>query len=267
MALGRLLFDQGKYAEAWAMYERVVPSELSFEQAQLLEEKAWTAYHLEQGRRAMGLLQALSSPAYEPYFLPDAYILRGLIFKGYCHFIPAKRVVRAFRYQYGPAIEDLHRRRPMDQIRAIVDGANQEGCIARRTAFLRSLQQEQSLLERFDSAWEDVELDQHLRRLYDLEIKEQARLWKIEFDKAAEVIANRLLEVEEQMNLLDYEIGLDIFKRLKAAEARRAREETLEVPYDSASVYYQLDTEYWNDELHSYEFFITSRCFEAGEHP
>ena len=65
------------------------------------------------------------------------------------------------------------------------------------------------------------------------------------------------------MNLLDYEIGLDIFKRLKAETARQAREEKLVVPYDSANVYYEFDTEYWNDELHSYKYFITSRCFET----
>lgn len=267
LALARLLFDERKYDDAWAMYERVLPTELSFEQAQLLEEKAWTAYHRDDGRRAMGLLHALESPAYASYFLPDAFILRGLILKSYCHFIPAKRVVRSFRYRLGPAIEQLHQRRPMAEIRAIVAGATQEGPIARRTALLRSLRTERRELERHDSAWDDVELDAHLRRLYDLEIKEQSRQWQSELETAATGIAERLLEVEEQMNLLDYEIGLDIFKRLKAADARRVREETLQVPYDSANVYYQYDTEYWNDELHSYEYFITSRCFEAEVQP
>ena len=59
------------------------------------------------------------------------------------------------------------------------------------------------------------------------------------------------------------EVGLDIFKRLKAEEARLGAEKPLVIPYDSENVYYEFDTEFWNDELHSYEFFINSRCFEA----
>ena len=77
-------------------------------------------------------------------------------------------------------------------------------------------------------------------------------------------VALELLEIEEQINLLDYEIGLDIFKRLKAQGARQTTEQPLKIPYDSANVYYEFDTEYWNDELHSYKFFILSRCFESG---
>ena len=45
-------------------------------------------------------------------------------------------------------------------------------------------------------------------------------------------------------------------------------EERLVVPYDSANVYYEFDGEYWNDELHSYQVFVTNRCFEAeGRQP
>ena len=51
----------------------------------------------------------------------------------------------------------------------------------------------------------------------------------------------------------------------QAVEARAAREESLTIPYDSRNIYYEFDTEYWNDELHSYQYFINSRCFESEE--
>ena len=130
---------------------------------------------------------------------------------------------------------------------------------------LRTLEDERRSIEDHDSVWEDVGLDTHLRRVYDLEVREQARLWRIDFDKAADDAAERLLWAEEQVNLLDYEVGLDIFKRLKLHAARNTREEKLFVPYDSANVYYEFDTEYWNDELHSYNYFVSSRCFETSE--
>ncbi len=267
LALARLLFDMERPEDALAMYNHVEQTELSFEQASLLLEKAWSAYLTGDRRKAMGLLHALEAPSYQKFFLPDAFVLRGLIFKDLCHFIPAKRVVRAFRFRYQRPLDLLRRRMPMEKIPGLVEAATQEGAIARRTAFLRVLEDERRKIEDYDSMWEDVALDEHLRRLYDLEIREQSRQWRIEFEEAADRMALELLEAEEQVSLLDYEIGLDIFKRLKVTDARRTVEESLVIPYDSANVYYEWDTEYWNDELHSYQYFITSRCFESGEAP
>ncbi|MEO1171470.1 MAG: hypothetical protein AAFX94_05375 [Myxococcota bacterium] len=264
LSMARLLFDNAEYDQAMTLYEKVEQIDLSFEQAELLLEKAWTAYYLKDYRKAMGLLHALKAPSYARYFLPDGYILRGLILKRLCHFIPAKRTIREFRFDYGRALTLLRRRQPLNRIKTIVEGGTQAGGIARRTEFLRVLEEERRRIERYDSSWEDVELDQHLRRLYDLEVREQARLWNLDFEQTADSAALELLEAEEQMNLLDYEIGLDIFKRLKLEEAKQTKEESLVVPYDSNKVYYEFDVEFWNDELHSYEYFINNRCFEAG---
>jgi len=265
LALARLLFDLERFPEAQAAYERVQQISLSFEQAQLLLEKAWTAYQGKDFRRAMGYLHALDAPSYERYFLPDAFLLRGLIFKELCHFIAAKRVVRAFNSRYGRTLAGLHARAPLASLERIVNGATQEGEIARRTAFMKTLANERLLVDRYDAAWEDTGLDKHLRRLYDLELREQRRAFERAFEGEADAVAKELLVADEQMRLLDYEIGLDIFKRLKISSARQTKEEALEVPYDSANVYYEFDDEYWSDELHSYEYFITNRCFDTAE--
>jgi hypothetical protein len=264
LSLARLLFDVNRYRDAFETYLKVKQIDLSFEQAELILEKAWAAYFMGDRRTAMGLLHALEAPSYQNFFLPDAFVLRGLIYKDLCHFIPAKRVIRAFRFKYQRSLELLKRRVPLDKIPGILHAGTQEGRVGRRTKLLRTLEEERRMIEDYDSYWEDVELDKHLRRVYDLEIREQSRLWRMEFRDSSDGAALELLEVEEQINLLDYEIGLDIFKRLKIEEARRAVEEPLIIPYDSANVYYEFDEEYWNDELHSYKFFITSRCFESG---
>ncbi len=264
LALARLLFDTEHYADALKAYDKVVQRDLTFEQAELLLEKAWTHYFLGNRRKAMGLLHALEAPSYQHYFLPDAFVLRGLILKDLCHFIPAKRVVRSFRFRYQRALDLLHRRVDMRRIASILDAGTQEGTIGRRTAFLKSLESELKLIDTYDTFWEDVELDTHLRKIYELEIREQTRLWNIEFKESADESALQLLETEEQVSLLDYELGLDIFKRLKVEGAKRTVEEPLVIPFDSSSVYYEFDTEYWNDELHSYKYFINNRCFEIG---
>jgi hypothetical protein len=262
LALARMLYDMGRYADSLREYEKVKQTELTFEQAQLLLEKAWAAYQIKEPRRSLGFLQALDAPSYQRYFLPDSYILRALILKDLCHFIPAKRTLRSFRYRYARGLEDLRRRAPLIQNKSVFDGATQDGPIARRTALIKSLEAERRLVDNW-SSWVKVELDKHLGTLYDLAIREQLRRWRIDFDQKADAAARDLLDADEQVSLLDYEIGLDIFKRLKADAARQSVEERLVVPYDSQNVYYEFDGEYWNDELHSYQVFVTNRCFEA----
>ena len=264
MALARLHMDANRYAEAQKEYDQVVQINLSFDQAELLLEKAWAAYGLADYRKAMGYLQALSAPSYADYFLPEAPLLRGLIFDKLCHFLLAKQSVRWFKTHYRRTLEALKRRDPLESIAAIREAGSQSGTIGRRTAFLRTLKTERLLVDDYRGAWEDSKLDQHLRTLYDLEIKEQLRRWRLELDDTAKDAARQLLETEDQLRLLDYEVGLDIFKRLKAAQGRKEKEEALVVPYDSAHVYYEHDSEYWNDELHSYEYFIANRCFDEN---
>ncbi len=264
LALARLFYDLRRYTDALREYDKVQQIELSFEQAQVLVEKAWSAYFMEESRVALGYLHALDAPSYQRYFLPDVYILRGLILKELCHYIPAKRALRAFRFRFNGALEQLRLRAPLAQNEAVFDGATQYGPIARRTQLIRALERERARIEDYDSDWEEIGLDKTLMVLYDLAIKEQGRLWSMDFSGRADAVARDLLDAEEQVNLLDYEIGLDIFKRLKVDAARQSAEEELVVPYDSSSVYYEFDDEYWNDELHSYQVFVTNRCFEAG---
>jgi len=267
LARARLHFDRGQYQEALAAYDQVKQIDLSFEQAQLMLEKAWAAFKSKDYRKAMGLLHALYAPAYSKYMLPDAYLLRGLIFKDLCHFIAAKGIVRSFRFALEPTIASLHRRTPMDKIPVLVEGAREQGAMGAIAKVIDALQNERKLIQSFVGPWEDVELDKHLKRLYDLELREQQRQWDIGFTRTSDTLALALLDTEEQINLLDYEVGLDIFRRFKHGQASQLREETLTVPYDSSSVYYEFDTEFWNDELHSYSYFINSRCFETGEEP
>lgn len=265
LSLARLLFDLSKFAEAQDEYDKVAQTRLSFEQARLLLEKAWVAYNLLEHRKAMGYLRALEAPSYQRFFLPDAYVLRALIFKDLCHYISAKRVIRSFRSAYGKTLERMRNRQPLETIRRVLDGATQDGTVARRTAFIVTLEQERRRLREFAWEWSDSGLIKHLQHLYDNELREQGRQWRIDFDESSTRVARELLDTEQQLNLLDYEVGLDIFKRLKAELALRSKEESLLIPYDSANVYYDFDGEFWNDELHSYTYYITSRCFDIRD--
>jgi hypothetical protein len=263
LAIARLHHDAGRYAEAWTAYQEVRQTELSFGQAHLLLEKAWTAWHLGDPRKAMGLLHALKAPSYQRYFLPDAFFLRALIFKELCHFALARREVRAFRTHFEQTLAAIKTRTPMTRVTTVRRAAAQEGPVAARARLLRALRAERRLIEDHDAAWEDVDLDAALRRLYDLALAEHTRRWRTEFETEADRVALRLLEAEEQMTLLDHELSLDIFKRLDAHAGLQAPDESLTAPFDSQDVYYDFDGEFWNDELHSYQYLIGNRCFES----
>jgi len=72
--------------------------------------------------------------------------------------------------------------------------------------------------------------------------------------------ADRLLREEEQIRLLDYEIGLDLYKRIKKGVPGAARAPLNDAPISEADVAYLFDGEYWNDELKDYRLSLPSRC-------
>ena len=80
--------------------------------------------------------------------------------------------------------------------------------------------------------------------------------------RALEAAADRLLREEEQVRLLDYEIGLALYKRVKKGALAEAAAPADESPDPEAAVY-PFDGEYWNDELMDFRMQLPSRCASA----
>jgi hypothetical protein len=66
------------------------------------------------------------------------------------------------------------------------------------------------------------------------------------------------LRIDEQMNIVDYEIGAGLFKSGQGKTAGAAR--SPEVPLGSDEVYFKFDGEYWSDELGDYSVLAEDRC-------
>jgi hypothetical protein len=77
--------------------------------------------------------------------------------------------------------------------------------------------------------------------------------------KALVSAADTLLRNEEQVRLLDYEIGLDLYKRVKKG-ALFSRAPIKDEPVGKDDVAYPFDGEYWNDETKDFRLFLPSRC-------
>jgi hypothetical protein len=72
--------------------------------------------------------------------------------------------------------------------------------------------------------------------------------------------ADTLLRAAEQVRLMEYEVGLKLYERVKkGSRPPPPAEEALLQPRQVA---FTFDGEYWNDELKSYRVRIESRCIE-----
>lgn len=265
LALARVLYERERYPAAEAMYRRVEVPELTAAEGALLLERAWTAYWQQDPREAMGLLYALEAPSYRDLYAPEKFLLRALIYQRACHYIPAKRAVRRFRFEYGPTLEHIRRRSDLRDSPELRRAARtRDPALARAVAHRRALAEEQQRIDDVGGRWRETGLDESLRRIYDLAAQRADLALDARLAVVTREVAEELVEFEEQMNLLDYEVGLSIYRRLREERARRGLEERIEIPIGGPDAIYPFVDEFWNDELSSYDFLITSRCFDDG---
>ncbi len=257
-SIARLLFEQRKYEKAYEMYETIdAPIE---KQASVFLEEAWTKYFQKDYRRSMGLLYALEAPAFYRYFNPEKFLIKALIYQNLCHYNVAKDAVAEFRDEYSEAIASIYDRLDLTHNSVILDAALQDPSIKELEQFQSRLVTELGRLDDFEKYWIQNRMLEHLKRIYELKRQQVDQAIRARIEPAVRKVAERLLEYEEQMNILEYEIGLSIYKRIKGAPSIATKEKQT-IPYSDKRVYYEFDGEFWSDELHDLRFFIEDRCF------
>lgn len=265
LALARILYGRELYDAADALYEEVEVPELTAAEGQLLLERAWTAYWRGDNRRAMGLLYALEAPSYADLHAPEKFLLRALIYQRLCHYIPAKRAIRRFRSVYGPTLDHIRRREDLREDPVLRRAAlSEDGPLARLMAHRRRLAGEARRIDGIGGAFRETGLDESLREMYRLASTRADLRIDTELFSAAREAAEELVTFEEQMYLLDYEIGLAIYRRLEEQRARRGQEAPIDIPLAGDEAIYPFVGEFWNDELSRFDFLIENRCFDEG---
>ncbi len=266
LALARVLYDKERYQAALKMYNEVEVPELSTAEASLFLEKAWTYYWLRNFRKTMGILYALEAPSYQDHFAPEKSLLRSLVYKNLCHYIPSKREIRRFRFQYGDTLGNIRSRIDLRKDDVLRGAALQDGQIQRTASFRRMLGDEADRIDTIGGSWVEVGLDEHLRLIYALKSTQTDLSIDALLKHKTRKVAEELVEFEEQMYLLDYEVGLAIYRRLKRENARRREQaDNLDIPSSGDTAYYAFVDEFWNDELPTYDFLVENRCFDEGE--
>jgi hypothetical protein len=260
ISVARLYFERGEYDKTHQFYDSVELGELDPGRGEIYLEKAWTYYRRGEASQAMGVLLALDAPSFREIFLPEKYVLASLIYKDRCHYLPAKRAARGFTRRYKAALTLIHERGNLkDDPRLVRAALEQDAAVRRAGDFVELLGRERDLVDQYTSRFETSGLTRRLRSIYDRALAEATRQRESLLKRALTSAADRLLRDEEQIRLLDYEIGLDLYKRVKKGN-NSSRMAVNDPPIRDVDVVYDFDGEYWNDELKDYRLFLPSRC-------
>ncbi|MCA9665867.1 MAG: hypothetical protein KC503_09775 [Myxococcales bacterium] len=258
-SLARLLYEQKRYAAAYDTLGKVPRhTELGSE---ILLERAWSKYKAGDPHRAMGLLYALDAPVYRGLFAPEKFILRGLIYRRFCHFRAAKIAARGFRREYEKTLLMIRGGRGLERIKAVRYAALRRVPTRPLYLFYRTIRNEQKALGEMDY-WKKGGLLANLRKLYGRKRQQIRAELRRSLAKTSAEIGEEMLTAEEQVNLLEYEVGQAIFQRVGESSDAKVRKPAAKVPIASERVYYRFNGEYWTDELPRYKFNIEDRCVE-----
>ncbi|MFZ5444933.1 MAG: hypothetical protein ACOZQL_33395 [Myxococcota bacterium] len=259
LAVARLRYEQGDFAGALEAYAGVKLPELDPGRATLYLEEAWTRYQLGQVHAAMGILTTLDAPSFREEFLPDKYLLKALIYRDLCHYLPAKRAAKELTRKYAESLDAVREREDLTGDTRLLRAASAKGTTRRAHKFLQSLELEGEQLGRYAGTFGD-RMFGYMTRLYDLARAEAQRVYNQRLQESVRGEADKLLRAAEQVRLMEYEVGLKLYERVKKGSKLVAVIE--EEPIKPDQVAFPFVDEYWNDELRSYRFSLKSRCIE-----
>ena len=261
LAVARLKYELKDWNGALEAYAKVQLPPLDPGRATLYLEEAWTRYQLGQIHAAMGILTTLDAPSFRDEFLPDKYLLRALIYRDLCHYLPAKRAAKELTRRFADSLEAIREREDLTQDARLLRAAGSHGSTRRAKRFLDAIDLEAETLGRYAGAFGD-RLFSHVTRIYDLAHAEAGRLYQLRLAESVRAEADVLLRAAEQVRLMEYEVGLKLYERVKKGSKLTPLVE--EPPLGPKQVSFAFKDEYWNDELRDYRFSLASRCLEEG---
>lgn len=259
LAVARLRYEQQDYKGALEAYDLLKLPELDPGRASAYLEEAWTRYQLGQVHAAMGLLTTLDAPSFREEFLPDKYLLKALIYRDLCHYLPAKRSAKELTRKYADSLDAIREREDLANDPRLLRAAAAHGNTKRSRKFLQAIELEGEQVGRYAGTFGD-RMFGYMTRLYDLARAEAQRVYQARLKEAVRQEADSLLRAAEQVRLMEYEVGLKLYERVKkgAKLVPLVEEATL----GEHQVAFKFEDEYWNDELRLYRFSLKSRCIE-----
>lgn len=255
--LARLLYEKGEFNNAYLHYEQIKKHIL--EQAEYILERAWAEYRQGHVEKAMGLLYAFGAPSFENYFTPEYFILKSIIYKDVCHYKRAMNVVNEFKNHYGDALDIIYKRGTALENPALLMLVLGKKEINQTWNFIELLGKEKAKTGLF----KDKNLVEYLDQIYAMQIQESVESIGLLIEKEYERYADMLLTFEEEADLIEYEIGLDMYER--TSQYHYTEKSSSDNKNFQKKVVYNFQGEYWNDELAQYKVSLPEKCSSTEE--
>jgi hypothetical protein len=251
LALARMEYERKRYEDAFATYNRVDAP--VWQKDYVLLESAWDRVAGEDEKRALGMVVGLGAPIYRRMFVPEKWLIDAFSFNRLCQFRAAHLEVGRFKEHFRDSLRRIKERRPFAEDPILSQAVAASAAVSSAVRWRELLVEEKKGLGYF----EDKATRDYLSKLYDVEILHATAIFERGRERAYKKVADELLRVDEQMSILDYEIGVGLFRRT-SDERNRAVAHT--PPPADGEVRYKFDGEYWTDELQDYSVFTEDRC-------
>jgi hypothetical protein len=253
----RLFFELREFEKAIPLYEEAV--ERGDGTSPILLELAWSYYLMGDRERALGLLYAFQAPSYEKLFAPEYFILKAHIYKDVCYYNAAEAVSDAFTARYQNTLDALYDREPplSESFAQIHQPLLSRPGVEQYWKQMERLQDEKKKFSKNKLLPEN--LIAHLTKLYDLKIDSVAWYLKQTLETQFEQLANQTLVIEEEMSLIEYEIGVQRYQNALDSVVLEEKGDELAAQRERM-VEYKFQGEYWNDELDSFVIELENAC-------
>lgn len=261
LTLARLAYERGEWKQALKYYESTdIPLQDS---GPILLERAWCYYRLGESSKALGLLAALDAPVFRDFEDPERYLLTSLVYKDLCHFDAALASVEEFRRRFKKTLQAIYAREDLVDDDLFVSLALRVPEVRDRQDLRDDLASEQRRLKDAPGVWKRTGLTAFLQRIYTSNAARADREFRRTFREYTEGVGDSVLDAEEQMNVVEYEIELARNRRAKDPAPPEPGELLEKIPAVSNSIFYRFDGEYWTDEIEDLRVVIESKCEET----
>lgn len=254
--LARIHFERGQFEKAHELYTSLGDLGVR-EKGRLLLEVAWTKYYLKNYDKALGLLTALQAPYFLPSLTPERFVLEVLIYRDLCHYEAVDTTNKRFKENFNDAFVAIRKRKPLRENRQLVALALLDRDLQDKANLIDTLRAEKETLKKYD--WQRFIFYRPTLEAYSRRDNTLQRELDMILEPKVRDIAEQLLDVEEQMQFLDYTSKLDALRIIRAGEEREYKAQ--EVSFLTFEhIFWPVEKEFWWDEFDDFKTLISSRC-------
>lgn len=283
----RLLFKNRQYAEALKAYEAIPKT--SYRWPYILMEKAWSAYHLGNYNRVLGILVTYRSPLMRSYFFPEAEVLSSLSYFKLCLWGDSLELINQYYNVYRPHSDALknvlvqHKGSHTYFLKMLMKPIKE---MEEMNPFVRNLMTQVRKRVKFSLDLINYKKAQnelgYIKKLKDSDLKKKMQeavegsiSWRTKH--LNHYIKKQMFGFINDMHRFSYEmfnikleimsLKRDLVYDNKTLISKRSRGSLDNVKRTSREHFFTFNGEFWADELGEYSFGLKSNCKRINKDP